>query len=169
MSRLWTDCYIGLGSNLAQPRAQLRAGLAAMNQIAQTRVTACSSLYRSRPLGPQDQPDYLNAVAALETRLSPANLLAELIAIEEKQGRLRRRERRWGPRTLDLDILIFGTQRIETLELRVPHPGLSERSFVLYPLAEIAPDLQIPGLGSLRNLLERCPPEGLERLERDWA
>lgn len=169
MIRSWTVCYIGLGSNLEQPRAQLRAALAALNHIEHTRVTAHSSLYRSRPLGPQDQPDYLNAVAALETQLSPANVLAELVSIEERQGRVRQPERRWGPRTLDLDVLLYGAEKIETPVLSVPHPGLSERSFVLYPLAEIVPDLQIPGHGSLRDLLERCPPEGLERLERNWA
>jgi 2-amino-4-hydroxy-6-hydroxymethyldihydropteridine diphosphokinase len=122
-----------------------------------------SSLYRSPPMGPQDQPDYINAVAELETGLSAAELLSLLQAIEDQQGRVRGAAR-WGPRTLDLDILIYGQAQIKAPKLTVPHPGIAERPFVLYPLAEIAPDLEIPGCGALQKLLDRCPPKGLERL-----
>jgi len=169
LSLTWSVCYVGLGSNLEDPRAQLRAGLAALGQLEDTRLMAYSSLYRSRPIGPQDQPDYLNAVAALETLLTPTRLLGELLAVEQRQGRVRERDRRWGPRTLDLDILLFGAEQIETPALHVPHPGLSARSFVLYPLAELSPDLNIPGRGPLRDLLKHCSAVDLERLERNWA
>lgn len=115
-------------------------------------------------MGPQDQPDYINAVAELETMLPALRLLALLQEIENRQGRLRGPVR-WGPRTLDLDLLIYGQERIVDPTLTVPHPGIAGRAFVLYPLAEIAPGLHIPGLGPLQGFLSRCPPAGLERLD----
>lgn len=113
-------------------------------------------------MGPQDQPEYINAVMAVETGLPPLNLLHALQHIELAHGRVR--ARRWGERTLDLDILLYGDQHIDSTELCVPHKGLAERAFVLYPLSECAPDLEIPGLGKLAELLRHCPDTGIRRL-----
>ncbi|TWI50874.1 2-amino-4-hydroxy-6-hydroxymethyldihydropteridine diphosphokinase [Pseudomonas duriflava] len=156
--------YIGLGSNLAQPRDQLTSALEALALLPASRLVARSSFYGSDPLGPADQPRYVNAVAALETELAPLDLLDALQAIEQQQGRERKGER-WGPRTLDLDILVFGPQRIDGPRLTVPHYHMHARAFVLYPLAEIAPDLILPDGQPLSALLEDCPYVGLERLE----
>ena len=147
--------YIGLGSNLENPQHQVTQAIDAIKSLAGCRCVAVSSLYRSKPMGPQDQPDYVNAVMALETSLSALALLDELQAIEQQQGRVRGKEQ-WGPRTLDLDLLLCGQQIIDLPRLKIPHPGLHERSFVLYPLYEIAQDLQIPGHGALVDLLQRC-------------
>ena len=157
--------YIGLGSNLQTPIEQVNQALQRLAEIPQTRLVTASPLYRSVPLGPADQPDYINAVAALETRLSPAALLDALQAIEQQQGRTREGAR-WGPRTLDLDLLLYGDQQIHTERLTVPHPGLGERNFVLYPLYDIAGEnLRIPGLATLGHLLQTCSRQGLELLE----
>ncbi|WP_271409214.1 2-amino-4-hydroxy-6-hydroxymethyldihydropteridine diphosphokinase [Pseudomonas sp. Q1-7] len=155
--------YIGLGSNLAEPVSQLRGALAALGEIPRTHLAAVSSLYASDPLGPPDQPRYVNAAAALDTGLTPLELLDALQAIELSQGRVRKDER-WGPRTLDLDILLFGQRRIDEPRLQVPHYHMHARAFVLYPLAELASDLRLPDGRPLQALLERCPFEGLERL-----
>ncbi len=155
--------YIGLGSNLATPLAQLRSALAALAALPQSNLTAQSSFYISDPLGPADQPRYVNAVAALDTDLSPLALLDALQSIEQEQGRTRKAER-WGPRTLDLDILLFGERCLDEPRLTVPHYHLHARAFVLYPLAEIAPDLCLPDGRALTELLSVCPFEGLELL-----
>ena len=155
--------YIGLGSNLAQPHQQLRAALDALAELPHSRLACVSSLYASDPLGPADQPRYLNAVAALDTELAPLQLLDALQRIEQCQGRVRKAER-WGPRTLDLDILLFGERLIDEERLTVPHYHLQARPFVLYPLAEIAPHLHLPDGRTLDALLKACPFEGLERL-----
>ncbi|AOE87449.1 2-amino-4-hydroxy-6-hydroxymethyldihydropteridine diphosphokinase [Pseudomonas sp. TCU-HL1] len=155
--------YIGLGSNLAEPVSQLRGALASLGELPHTRLATVSSLYTSDPLGPPDQPRYVNAVAALDTELEPLQLLDALQAIELSQGRVRKDER-WGPRTLDLDILLFGQRQIEEPRLQVPHYHMHARAFVLYPLAEIAGDLQLPDGRPLQALLDACPFEGLERL-----
>ena len=155
--------YVGLGSNLNDPRTQIHSALAALDAIPATCCVAYSSLYRSKPLGSLAQPDYLNAVAAVDTRLSAQELLRELHLIEEQHGRERGAER-WGPRTLDLDLLLYGDTQVAGETLAVPHPGLPERNFVLYPLHEIAPQLHIPGAGSLKALLERCSSLGLQAL-----
>ena len=156
--------YIGLGSNLAEPRRQLRSALDALTRIPDTQLAAVSSLYLSDPLGPPDQPRYHNAVAALNTSLPPLALLDALQAIELAHGRQRKAER-WGPRTLDLDILLFGDRLISDARLTVPHYHMHARAFVLYPLAEIAPDgLQLADGRSLAALVASCPYEGLERL-----
>jgi 2-amino-4-hydroxy-6-hydroxymethyldihydropteridine diphosphokinase len=155
--------YIGLGSNLDQPAEQLRAALAAIAALPDTTLEAVSSLYASSPLGPADQPDYVNAVAALDTHLTPLELLDCLQQIEQQQGRQRKAER-WGPRTLDLDILLYGQQVIDLPRLQVPHYHLQARPFVLYPLAEIAPELLLPDGRVLPELLEKCPALGLQRL-----
>ncbi len=147
--------YIGLGSNLQAPRRQLERALEALAALPRSQVLKASRFYRSPPLGPADQPDYLNAVALLETELAPLALLDRLQALENAQGRVR--TRRWGPRTLDLDLLLYDRRRIDHPRLQVPHPGIAERDFVLKPLAEIAPGLEVPGLGRVAVLLAQCP------------
>lgn len=153
--------YIGLGSNLGDPLAQLRSAVKALEQLPGSRLTAVSRFYRSSPMGPGDQPDYLNAVAMLDTTLEPLALLDALQAIEQQQGRVRSGER-WGPRTLDLDLLLYGAEEIDHPRLRVPHPGIRERNFVLVPLAELAPELRFPDGDSLREALDRALPGSLE-------
>ncbi len=155
--------FVGLGSNLDGPRAQVAAGIQALAGLPDTEMEARSSLYESEPMGPQDQPDYVNAVVRLRTALSPQALLDGLQAIEHRHGR--KRLRRWGPRTLDLDILLYGEQQIAGPRLRIPHAGIATRNFVLYPLAEIDSALEIPGLGSVAELLSACPRGRLVRLD----
>lgn len=156
--------YIGLGSNLATPLEQLAAALKALDALADSRLVDVSSFYLSDPLGPADQSRYVNAVAALDTSLPPLALLDALQTIEQNQGRVRKAER-WGPRTLDLDILLFGQRLIDEPRLQVPHYHLQARAFVLYPLADVAPaDLLLPDGRSLPALLAACPYAGLERL-----
>lgn len=145
--------YIGIGSNLQNPQQQVVDALTLLGQIPETVCTRSSSLYRSQPMGPADQPDYINAVAEIKTTLSARILLQNLQNIEARQGRVRGAER-WGPRTLDLDILLYNHNIINESDLRVPHPGIPERAFVLYPLQEIAQDIEIPGLGSLKDIIE---------------
>lgn len=151
--------YIGLGSNLSDPAQQVRSALATLSTSPEVKLLRSSTLYRSAPMGPPGQPDYVNAVAQLETRLSAHQLLDLLQGIERQQGRIR--DQHWGPRTLDLDLLLYGDCRIVDERLTVPHPGMAERAFVLYPLREIAPGLEIPGVGALSDLLDRCPEEGV--------
>ncbi len=155
--------YIGLGSNLANPVLQIKSARTAITRIAGVKELAFSSLYHSPPMGPQDQPDYVNAVMCVATDLSPTDLLHCLQRIENDQGRVRKTER-WGARTLDLDVLIYGDQIIELPDLVVPHPGLAERAFVLYPLDEIAPHILVPGKGNIADLLAKCPMNGLKLL-----
>ncbi len=153
--------YIGLGSNLENPEQQLREARAAIAKLNGVTELAMSSLYHSAPMGPSDQPDYVNAVMAVSTTLEPLQLLDALQAIEQAQGRVRSGER-WGPRTLDLDLLLYGEQIIDLPRLNVPHPGLAQREFVLYPLAEIAPpEFNVPGHGALGDLLKQCPDRGI--------
>lgn len=161
-----TRAYIGLGSNLDDPLTQLRRARRALADLPESRFVAASSVYRSRPLyeagrGTPDQPDFYNAVVALDTRLTADELLSALLRIEDRQGRTR--EQRWGPRSLDLDLLLFGDEQRRTSRLMLPHPGLTQRAFVLYPLHEIAPGLVLPGLGDLEEHLRHCPADGLER------
>ena len=148
------NVYVGLGSNLADPPAQIEAGLRALAHLPRTCLSARSHSYRSIPWGCTDQPEFVNAVVRLDTRLEPRELLGQLLAIERRAGR-ERDGVRWGPRVLDLDILLYGDRRIAEPGLRVPHPHLTERAFVLVPLAEIAPDLDIPGHGRVVDLLAR--------------
>lgn len=155
--------YIGLGSNLAEPVQQLRSALAALAALPHSQLLASSSFYASDPLGPADQPRYVNAVAALDSSLQPHELLDALQRIELEQGRTRKAER-WGPRTLDLDILLFGKRILDDARLQVPHYHMHARPFVLYPLAELAPELHLPDGRPLGELLAACPCVGLERL-----
>ena len=155
-----TRAWIGLGSNLDNPRDQI---LDAFRELAQSdgiSLVARSSLYLSEPMGPQDQPDFINAAALVETTLDPLALLAVLQGIEQRHAR--RRERHWGPRTLDLDLLLYSEESISHPDLTVPHPGIGDRSFVLLPLREIEPGLVIPGRGSVENLLGKLGDPVLE-------
>ena len=157
--------YIGMGSNLAAPQEQLRNAVQALTQLPKTQLTGVSAFYQSDSLLP-GQPRYTNAVAALESALTPLELLDALQAIENQQGR--ERLERWGPRTLDLDILLFGDRLIDEPRLKVPHYQMHLRAFVLYPLAELAPAaLQLPNGQTLSDLLAACPFVGLERLPQD--
>jgi 2-amino-4-hydroxy-6-hydroxymethyldihydropteridine diphosphokinase len=155
--------YVAIGSNLDDPRAQVERAFAALDRLPATRCVLRSSLYRSAPLGPVAQPDFVNAVAGLLTELEPAPLLAALQDLERSLGR-ERPALRWGPRRIDLDLLVHGGSRLESDELTLPHPGIAERAFVLVPLAEFAPDLVVPGLGPVRELLARVDAAALERL-----
>ncbi len=154
------ECYIGLGSNLDNPAARLDAALVALDTIPDTKLVQHSSYYRSKPLGPSGQPDYLNAVARLACGLPARQLLGQLQAIENDQGRVRNGPR-WGARTLDLDILLYGDEIIDEPELVVPHPQLKHRNFVLMPLLELAPDLDLPGLGRAAEWLARVGHAGI--------
>lgn len=152
--------YVGLGSNLENPLQQVTDALRELQAIPNSQLLEHSKLYRSDPVGPPGQPDYINAVACLETSLEPEQLLDQLQAIEQAHDRVRIQH--WGPRTLDLDLLLFGDQIITTERLIVPHAFMCERSFVLYPLAEIAPDLHLPNGVDLQQLLNQCPMGTLE-------
>jgi 2-amino-4-hydroxy-6-hydroxymethyldihydropteridine diphosphokinase len=160
---LWRPAYVGLGSNLEEPRAQVLRALERMQQIPQTLQVLRSPLYGSRPLGSAAQPDYVNAAVGLLTQLDAPGLLRELRSLERAFGRPPRHEH-WGPRILDLDLLVFGREVRDDPELRLPHPGIVERNFVLYPLADIAPDLDVPGLGRVAELKGRVASEGIWRL-----
>ena len=155
--------YVALGSNLDDPRAQVERAFGALAGLRQTRLVLRSSLYSSTPLGPVAQPDFVNAVAGLLTEIEPDALLAALKDLEARLGRARPVVR-WGPRRIDLDLLVHGTERSDVDALRLPHPGIAERAFVLVPLAEIAPDLDVPGLGRVRDLLARVDAASLERI-----
>lgn len=153
--------YIGLGSNLDNPLAQVTRAFAELAELPQTSLLARSAIYSSHAVGPE-QPDYINAVALLDTQLAPLALLDVLQAIEQTHQRVRIQH--WGPRTLDLDLLLYSDQIIDEERLKVPHPYLTQRSFVLYPLADITPNLHLPDGTLLADLLSRCPAEGLQRL-----
>jgi 2-amino-4-hydroxy-6-hydroxymethyldihydropteridine diphosphokinase len=160
---IWHPAYIGLGSNLSDPRAQVLKACARLTELPLSRVLLTSPLYRSRPLGTVAQPDFVNAVAGVLTQLDPEALLAALKALEAALGRPPQHER-WGPRIIDLDLLSHGRERRSEAALTLPHPGIVERNFVLYPLADIAPDLDLPGLGRVAELKKRVTPEGLTLL-----
>jgi len=161
---LWRPAYVALGSNLDDPRAQVLLARERLAQLPLTRLVSMSPLYRSRPLGPIAQPDYVNAVAALLTQLDLPALFGELRGIERALGRPQQHER-WGPRIIDLDLLAYARERRTDPDLTLPHPGIPERNFVLYPLADIAPDLDLPGLGRVAGLAGKVTAEGLTRLQ----
>ena len=157
------EVYIGLGSNLSLPEKQIQAACSGLAMLPDTVFIKCSSLYQSRPMGPQDQPDYVNAVALIKTELSPETLLQLTQEIENQQGRIRM-DKRWGPRTLDLDILLYGKQQIKKEHLTIPHSGMKQREFVLYPLLEIAPELNLPSGEKLSDIVQTCPINGLQKM-----
>lgn len=153
--------YVGIGANLGDPTAQVRAAFDALAALPRTRLAVASSLYRSAPVGHVDQPDFVNAVAALDTALAPEALLEALQAIERRAGRSR--SFRNAPRTLDLDLLLYGEARLDGPGLTVPHPRMHSRAFVLVPLVEIAPDIAIPGLGCAAECLAELPAQGVAK------
>jgi len=155
-------CFIGLGSNLGESRAQLRQALADLGQLPGTQLLAQSSLYRSAPVGYLDQPDFVNAVAKIATTLTPQALLAALLNIEHRHGRERTFQN--APRTLDMDVLLYGERQIHEPGLTVPHPQMHLRAFVLQPLLEIAPDCAIPGRGAARDFMRDCADQVLVKI-----
>ena len=159
---MMASVFVGLGANLGNPLAQAQTAIEAINQLEKTTVEQVSPFYRSKPLGPQNQPDYLNAVLKLNTQLSPLALLTQLQTIELHLGRVRKEER-WGARTLDLDILLFDDQVIHNERLTVPHYNMKNREFVLYPLFYIAPDLIFPDKTILLELIKTIPKNGMIR------
>ena len=152
-----------MGSNLDQPKQQIKQAVAELKSLPGSQYVRDSGLFLSKPLVvegvPEDQPDYYNAVVLLETRLSAVELLDHLQDIENRQGRVR--DQRWGPRTIDLDILLYGQQQINNERLQVPHPGLCEREFVLYPLQRLNAEMDIPGHGMLNEIIKTCPEKGM--------
>ena len=160
----WVPAFIGLGSNLCDPRQQVELAIDSLGQIRDCRLVSRSSLYESDPMGPNNQPQYVNAVVGLMTRLSARDLLTAMQRIEDAHDR-DRTVGRWGPRTLDLDLLLFGDQHSDDPELILPHPGLTERNFVVYPLAQIAPDLVLPDGTSIVQLTHRLGMKGLKELK----
>ena len=155
--------YLGLGANLNTPHKQIHAAVTALKALKDVEFVCVSHDYASKPMGPQDQPDYVNAVACVKTALKPEQLLDITQAIELEHGRVRKEER-WGPRTLDIDILLFGNDVIDTPRLTVPHYGLTEREFVVYPLLEIAPTLVLPNNQSLADITKTLPLNDLQQL-----
>lgn len=155
-----TLAYIALGSNLASPLEQVTSALEAIAAIPESQVVAVSAFFRTPPLGPADQPDYLNAAVALETALSPEDLLSHTQRIELESGRVRKAER-WGPRTLDLDIMLFGRQCIDTPRLTVPHYDMKRRAFMLLPLLDIAPDCRFPDGQTVASVLATLSLDGI--------
>ncbi len=157
------ESYIGLGSNLDNPQLQLTTALAGLDGIPDSTLVKYSSFYRSKPVGPDNQPDFINAVALLNSGLTALQLLGRLQSIENRHGRIRDGQR-WGPRTLDLDMLMYGNEIINEPELMVPHPEIRHRNFVLIPLLELAPDIRIPGLGRADDLLAEVGRAGITKL-----
>ncbi len=159
----WQPAYVGLGSNLRDPARQVARALAALDHLPKTRCVLRSPLYRSRPFGPVAQPDFVNAAAGLLTGLPAPELLQALRGIESDFGRPEVHPH-WGPRVIDLDLLAYAHERRTQPELTLPHPGIPERNFVLYPLADIAPELELPGLGRVAELRDRIGSAGLNLL-----
>ncbi len=161
--------YVGLGANRGEMRLNLPQAAQRLATLPETRLLACSRLYRTPAWGVEDQDDFLNAVAAVETGLSPRALLDGLLAIEREFGRDREREQRWGPRTMDLDLLLYGREQVDEPGLRVPHPHLHERAFALLPLLEIAPEIEIPGQGAARDAVSALDLSNIQPLSGDNA
>jgi 2-amino-4-hydroxy-6-hydroxymethyldihydropteridine diphosphokinase len=159
----WHPAYVAIGSNLSDPARQVEIAIAALAGIEGARLVLGSSLWQSQPMGPRDQPDFVNAAAGLLTTLTPREFLGALQDLERRLGRTEP-EVRWGPRVIDLDLLLYGDRRIDEPGLTLPHAGLHQRNFVLYPLAEIAPELWVPGHGRVQDLQRQAAGDGLERL-----
>jgi 2-amino-4-hydroxy-6-hydroxymethyldihydropteridine diphosphokinase len=159
----WRPAYVALGSNLSDPQRQVERAFDALATMPGTKLVQRSGLWRSQPMGPQDQPEFINAAAGLVTTIAPREFLDELKSIERRLGRTEPAVR-WGPRSIDLDLLVFGDVVLREPGLDLPHPGLHQRNFVLYPLAEIAAELWVPGLARVCRLRERVSGAGIERL-----
>jgi 2-amino-4-hydroxy-6-hydroxymethyldihydropteridine diphosphokinase len=163
VSASWFPAYVALGSNLDQPLIQIERAFAALAKLPRSRLIARSRLYKTQPLGPQDQPEFINAAAGLLTMLAPRELLVELKRLERELGRAEPVVR-WGPRVIDLDLLVYADARISEDDLTVPHRGLPDRNFVLYPLRDLAPELLVPGHGRVSQLAARVGGAGLALL-----
>jgi len=163
MNPLWRPAYVGIGGNLDSPRERVREAIERMKALDATRIELRSHLYLTRPMGPQDQPNFVNAAVGLLTQLEPKDLLSGLLGIERSMGR--ERLERWGPRIIDLDLLWMVDSSIDEPGLTLPHPGVSRRNFVLYPLADVAPTIKIPGLGQVLDLKRDAGGEGISLLE----
>jgi 2-amino-4-hydroxy-6-hydroxymethyldihydropteridine diphosphokinase len=163
MTTLWRPAYVAIGSNLGSPRDRVLEAMERLAAVSAPNTLLRSHLYLSRPMGPQDQPDFVNAAVGLLTQLTPQQLLAVLLDIERSMGR--NRCERWGPRVIDLDLVWMVDAAVNEPGLTVPHPGVSIRNFVLYPLADIAPTLMIPGLGTVLDLKRRVGGDGISVLE----
>lgn len=159
----WLPAYVGVGSNLDGPGAQVTRALDALARLPSTRLVMRSPLYHTPPFGDVVQPAFVNAVAGLLTQLTPEDLLEALRSLERELGRQPPRER-WGPRVIDLDLLVVGAEKRATDTLKLPHPGIAERDFVLYPLADVAPDLDVPGAGRVMQLRQRVANRGVKKL-----
>jgi len=164
MTSFWRPAYVAIGSNLNHPHGRVLEAFERLETLPETRSVLRSRLYKTRPLGPQDQPDFVNAAAGLLTGLTARELLEGLLGIEQAMGR--NRQERWGPRVIDLDLIWMLGEPIDEPGLTVPHPGVSTRNFVLYPLADIAPTLAIPGHGNVSELLRRVGNDGISVLEQ---
>ena len=163
MSTLWRPAYVAIGSNLESPRERVLEAMQRLDALSAPDTLLRSNLYLSRPMGPQDQPDYVNAAAGLLTQSTPQELLAHLLDIERSMGRTQRE--RWGPRVIDLDLVWMVGATVDEPGLKVPHPGVSTRNFVLYPLADIAPTMKIPGIGTVLELKRSVGGDGISVLE----
>jgi 2-amino-4-hydroxy-6-hydroxymethyldihydropteridine diphosphokinase len=163
MSVLWRPAYVAIGSNLESPRERVLEAMERLGALSAPDTLLRSHLYLSRPMGPQDQPDYINAAAGLLTQSTPQELLAHLLDIERSMGRIQRE--RWGPRVIDLDLVWMVGATVDEPGLKVPHPGVSTRNFVLYPLADIAPTMKIPGIGTVLDLKRSVGGDGISVLE----
>jgi 2-amino-4-hydroxy-6-hydroxymethyldihydropteridine diphosphokinase len=159
----WRPAYVGIGSNLDMPAGQIEKALGLLGEIPGSRLVSRSSLYRSAPFGGVEQPDFVNAAAALLTTLDAQDFLQVLLDVEKRQGRVRGATR-WGPRVIDLDLLVFGNASIDEPGITVPHPGIAERNFVLLPLREIAPELVIPGLGRVASIPVHMDEPSISRI-----
>jgi 2-amino-4-hydroxy-6-hydroxymethyldihydropteridine diphosphokinase len=163
MSTLWRPAYVAIGSNLGSPRERVLEAMQRLGSLGGADTLLRSHLYLSHPMGPQDQPDFVNAAAGLLTQDSPQDFLSKLLAIERSMGRVQRE--RWGPRVIDLDLVWMVDAAVDEPGLKVPHPGVSTRNFVLYPLADIAPTIQIPGMGTVLDLKSSVGGGGISVLE----
>jgi 2-amino-4-hydroxy-6-hydroxymethyldihydropteridine diphosphokinase len=163
MGTLWRPAYVAIGSNLESPRKRVLEAMDRLAALSAANTLLRSHLYLSRPMGPQDQPDFVNAAAGLLTQDTPQQLLAALLDIERSMGR--NRGERWGPRVIDLDLLWMVDTAVNEPGLKVPHPGVSIRNFVLYPLADIAPTMKIPGVGTILDLKRSVGGDGISLLE----
>ena len=163
MSRLWRPAYVAIGSNIGSPRERVLEAMQRLGALGAVDTLLRSHLYLSRPMGPQDQPDFVNAAAGLLTQDTPQELLAGLLGIERSMGREQRE--RWGPRIIDLDLLWMVDGAVDEQGIKVPHPGVSIRNFVLYPLADIAPTIKIPGMGTVLDLKHSVGGDGISVLE----
>ena len=163
---IYTDVYIGLGSNIEQPYLQIKKAMMALDNLSGTKVLSNSGYFTSKPMGPEDQPDYVNAVVEIQTTMEAAELLQQCQLIEQQQGRIKNRH--WGERTIDLDILLYADQKIDTSDLTVPHPGICQRDFVYLPLLKINSEIEVPAKGMLHDIVQSAESQTLKKLNTDY-